>query len=92
MANEIIPQEVLAAKIFLIRGQKVMVDRDLAALYGVEAKILNRAVKRNMERFPGDFMFQLTRQEYTEILRCQFGTLRHGRHSKYLPHGSSVML
>jgi len=86
MARETIPQEVLAAKIFLIREQKVMLDRDLAALYGVEAKMLNRAVKRNMERFPVDFMFQLTREEYADILRCQFGTLRHGRHSKYLPH------
>ncbi len=86
MSKEIIPQEVLAAKIFLIREQKVMLDRDLAALYGVEAKMLNRAVKRNMERFPVDFMFQLTREEYADILRCQFGTLRHGRHSKYLPH------
>ncbi|HAH31656.1 MAG TPA: DNA-binding protein [Elusimicrobia bacterium] len=84
MSKEIVPQEVLASKIVFIRGQKAMLDRDLSALYGVETKMLNRAVRRNIERFPGDFMFRLTRQEYAEILRCQFGTLRHGQHSKYL--------
>jgi hypothetical protein len=72
--------------IFVIRGQKVMLDGDLAALYEVETKSLNRAVRRNIDRFPEDFMFQLTLEEY-EILRCQFGTLRfeHGKHRKYLP-------
>jgi len=86
MAKEIVPQEVLATKIFYIRGHKVMLDRDLAELYGVETKMFNRAIKRNIERFPEDFMFELKRQEYTEILRCQFGTLRHGKHSKYRVH------
>ena len=57
----------------LIRGDKVILDEDLAELYGVENKQLIRAVKRNLDRFPADFMFQLTNQEFT-ILRCQFGT------------------
>ena len=59
-------------RIFTIRGKQVMLDRDLAQLYGVETKQLNRAVKRNLERFPPDFMFQI---EKAECLRCQFGTL-----------------
>jgi hypothetical protein len=72
--------------IFVIRGQKVMLDGDLAVLYEVETKSLNRAVRRNISRFPEDFMFQLTLEEY-EILRYQIGTLRfeHGKHRKYLP-------
>lgn len=63
-----------------------MLDADLAVLYEVETKSLNRAVRRNIGRFPEDFMFQVTMEEY-EILRCQFGTLRfeHGKHRKYLP-------
>jgi len=63
-----------------------MLDKNLSVLYGVETKMLNRAVKRNIERFPDDFMFQLTKKEYTELLRCQFGTLKRGQHSKYLPY------
>jgi len=59
----IIPQEVIEQKIFLIRGKKVMLDSDLAKLYGVQTKVLNQAVKRNLERFPDDFMFSLTRDE-----------------------------
>ena len=79
----------LAAKhieqaILLIRGQKVMLDRDLAELYGVETKQLKRAVRRNIYRFPPDFMFELTTKEYNS-LRSQFGTLKKGAHSKYLP-------
>ena len=58
-----VPQEVIANKIYFIRGKKVMLDRDLAELYGVLTKALNQAVKRNPERFPGDFMFQLTKEE-----------------------------
>jgi hypothetical protein len=83
---EIVPQQVIESKIFIIRGKKVMLDRDLAILYGVETKMLNRAVKRNLERFPEDFMFQLTKEEYVELLRYQFGTLKRGEHSKYLPY------
>ncbi len=59
----IVPAEVIEARIYLIRSKKVMLDRDLAALYGVQTKVLNQAVKRNIERFPDDFMFQLTRAE-----------------------------
>ena len=68
----------------VIRGQQVMLDRDLAVLYGVETRRLNEQVKRNIERFPEDFMFQLTKEE-TEILKCQFGISRWGgdRHSPY---------
>src|SRR5437763_17197014 len=60
-----------------IRGQKVILDSDLARIYGVETKALNRAVKRNASRFPKDFVFQLTRREFAD-LRCQFGTSRIG--------------
>ncbi len=61
--KELIPSEIIEHKIFLIRRQKVMLDKDLASLYGVETKVLNQAVKRNIERFPEDFMFSLTRAE-----------------------------
>ena len=72
--------------IYLIRGQKVILDSDLADLYGVETKALKRAVKRNHERFPDDFMFQLNNQEVTR-LRCQNGTSRMGHGgSRYLPY------
>ena len=70
--KSIVPMERIESMILLIRGQKVMLDSDLAELYGVETGALNRAVKRNIERFPGDFMFQLTEDEW-ENLRCQFG-------------------
>ena len=78
------PDEVLMHKIYIIRGQKVMLDSDLAELYGVETKQLKRQVNRNIERFPDDFIFQLTREEYNS-LRSQFGTLKKGEHSKFLP-------
>ncbi len=77
MATKLIPQEVIQNKIFLLRGQKVMFDKDLAALYGVETKALNQAVKRNIDRFPEDFMFLLTPQEVT-ILKSQFVTSSWG--------------
>ena len=64
-------------RIYEIRGQKVILDRDLAALYQVETRVLNQAVKRNIERFPEDFMFQLTKEE-ADILRSQFVTLEEG--------------
>jgi phage regulator Rha-like protein len=85
-SRKIVPQQLIESKILVIRGKKVMLDRDLAVLYGVETKILNRAVKRNAERFPEDFMFQLNKEEYIELLRCQFGTLKRGQHRKYLPY------
>lgn len=68
----VIPQQIIETKIYLIRGRKVMIDRDLAELYGVETKFLKRAVKRNIARFPDDFMFELTREEL-ENWRCQIG-------------------
>jgi hypothetical protein len=80
----LIQPEQIEQVILLIRGQRVMLDRDLAALYGVETKNLNKAVQRNLDRFPPDFMFQLTADE-AEALRFQFGTLKRGQHFKYLP-------
>ena len=82
MAKEIIPQEVLASKIFLIRGQKVMLDRDLAALYGVETKTLNRTVRRSIKRFLGDYMLKLTSSEAGAVSRCQIDTLKQGQNVK----------
>ncbi len=73
----ILPDERIETKIFLIRGRKVMMDRDLAELYGVETKMLNRAVRRNIDRFPDDFMFQINKQE-AENLKFQFGTSSWG--------------
>ncbi|MDP3791715.1 MAG: ORF6N domain-containing protein [Candidatus Omnitrophota bacterium] len=73
----IIPQDVIENKINLIRGHKVMLSAHLAKLYGVEAKVLIQAVKRNMDRFPEDFMFQLTEDEY-KILKSQFVTSSWG--------------
>ncbi|MFA5822108.1 MAG: ORF6N domain-containing protein [Thermodesulfovibrionales bacterium] len=61
--KELIPVEIIEKKIYLIRGHKVMLDRDLAELYGVETRVLNQAVRRNLDRFPEDFMFALTREE-----------------------------
>ena len=69
--------EVIVSKIVLLRGEKVLLDRDLSELYGVETKQLKRAVRRNIKRFPSDFMFELTKKEY-DALRCQFGTLGWG--------------
>ncbi len=63
----LVPVELIEGKILLIRGQKVMLDRDLAVLYGVETRALNQAVRRNMERFPEDFMLRLTREEIMRI-------------------------
>jgi hypothetical protein len=68
-----IAEEVVMAKIYVIRGIRVMLDRDLAELYLVETKQLKRAVRRNIDRFPEDFMFELSREEFKN-LRCQFGT------------------
>ena len=79
-----------------LRGERVILDADLARLYGVETKVLNQAVKRNREKFPPDFLFELTRMEAVDlqksrkqedvILRSQIVTLRHGRHVKHLPY------
>ena len=82
--NEIVPQQIIENKIFIIRDHKIMLDKDLAMLYGVSTKRLNEQVRRNMKRFPEDFMLILTRQEVT-ILRSQFATSRWGglRHLPY---------
>ena len=81
-----ISDERIINRIFLVRRRKVMSDSDLAELYGVKTFVLNQAVRRNIERFPDDFMFQLTREEY-KSLRSQFVILESGRgqHKKYLP-------
>jgi len=79
-----IPVEVVERLIFVIRGQKVMLDSDLARLYAVETGALNRAVKRNASRFPSDFMFQLAKAE-AKNLRCQFGISNSGGR-RYLPY------
>ncbi|HET6516335.1 MAG TPA: ORF6N domain-containing protein [Thermodesulfovibrionales bacterium] len=82
--GDIIPREIIEDKILFIRGKKVMLDRDLALLYEVETKALNRAVKRNLDRFPEDFMFQLSDEEF-ENLRFHFGTSRWGG-QRYRPY------
>ena len=84
--KEIILQETIERKIFLIRGHKVMVDRDLAELYGVPTKRVNEQVKRNIKRFPEDFMFQLTRQEKDELVATcdRFGSLKYSTSNPYV--------
>ncbi|MDI6777792.1 MAG: ORF6N domain-containing protein [Patescibacteria group bacterium] len=97
--TSLIPDERIINRIFFIRGKKVMIDGDLAELYGVETRVLNQAVRRNLKRFPDDFMLELTKQEMEiwksqivtssseNSLRSQIVTLKkgRGRHSKYLP-------
>jgi hypothetical protein len=87
MVNErsLVPVEKIEKAILLIRGQKVMLDADLAALYGVETRVLVQAVKRNIERFPADFMFQLSREEVT-ILRSQIVTSSGWGGRRYRPY------
>ena len=91
------PVELIEGRIFLIRGQKVMLDADLAELYQVPTRSLNQAVRRNLDRFPPDFMFRLTKQE-AAFLRSQFVILEkgRGRYSKYAPfafteHGVAML-
>lgn len=99
-SSDLIIQDRITRSIYLIRNQKVMMDSDLATMYGVETKVLNQAVKRNMDRFPEDFMFQLSSEEWEDLqvtigeqnddhsLRSHFVTLKNdrGRHRKYLPY------
>ena len=82
-----VPMERVEDRILTIRGHRVMVDTDLAEVYGVPTKALNQAIKRNAERFPEDFMFQLSREE-ADSLRSQTVTLNtvRGQHRKYLPY------
>jgi phage regulator Rha-like protein len=92
--TSLVPQEVIANKIFVIRGKKVMLDRDLAELYGVQTKRINEQVKRNIERFPDDFMFQLTKEEF-KILKSQIATSSWGGVRKlpyaFTEHGTLML-
>ena len=82
--KETMPVESIVDRIIILRGERVMLDHDLAEMYGAETKQLKRAVRRNINRFPEDFMFQLTNEEH-RALRRQLGTLKRGAHSKYPP-------
>ena len=86
--KQIIPIEFIEQRIFIVRGQKVILDADLAQLYGVTTKRLKEQIKRNRDRFPEDFMFQLSLEEGRLILglRSQFATLKRGQHLKYAPY------
>ena len=81
---KLIPEKRIVNKIHIIRDQKIMLDFDLADLYDVETGYLKRQVRRNIERFPEDFLFELTSEEFSS-LRSQFGILKRGAHLKYLP-------
>ncbi len=83
VSSVLIPDK-LAPLVIRLRRENVILDSDIAELYGVETKVLNQAVKRNIERFPSDFMFQLSEEEM-EILMSQSVTLKRGEHRKYLP-------
>lgn len=91
----LIPQEVVENRIFVIRGFKVMIDKDLAELYEVETKNLNLQVKRNIERFPGEFMFQINAEEKAELVaNCnRFKTLKHSSSLPYAftEHGIAML-
>ena len=81
----LIDEAFLKSRIHTIRRFKVMLDADLATIYGYETKTFNRQVKNNIEKFDGDFRLQLTKEEYNEILRCKNCTLEQGKYSKFLP-------
>jgi hypothetical protein len=85
--NALISLEEVAGSILIVRGRRVILDRELAAIYGVETRVLNQAVRRNLERFPRDFMFQISREE-AERSRSQIVILKsgRGRNMKYLPY------
>ena len=85
MKHKLILQGAIEQRIFLIRGQRVMVDRDLAELYGVETKYLNRQVKRNKQRFPREFMFQLIPNERDELV-TNWHRFESMKHSSVLPY------
>lgn len=93
--QELIPHEVIERRIFLIRGQRVMIDRDLAKLYEVETKYLNRQVKRNIRRFPEEFLFRLTREERNELVTIchRFKTMKHAASFPYAftEHGVAML-
>ncbi len=83
--TDILSQDLIENKIYSLRGKKVMLDRDLATIYDVETRMLNQAVRRNITRFPEDFMFQLSKEEH-DSLRSQNVILKRGQHLKYLPY------
>lgn len=80
-----ITETVIESKIYFIRGQKVMLDYDLSEMYGVETRRLKEQVRRNIERFPEDFMFELSKEEAENLSRSQIATLNRGQNIKYLP-------
>lgn len=82
--TEIVPQEMIEKMIFVIRGYKVMIDRELAELYGVKTKQLNQQIKRNIQRFPKEFMFRLTKKELDELVPI-WHQFRKMKHSYVLP-------
>ena len=84
--NSPILAKIVEKRIFVIRGQRVMLSSDLAELYQVETRALIQAVKRNPKRFPPDFMFQLSLEEANELLRSQFVILKKGQHLKFAPY------
>jgi len=88
LEGQLVPLERIESRIFVLRGHRVMLDRDLAGLYGVATRVLNQAVKRNKDRFPEDFMFRLTKEESSLVLasRSQTVTLKRGQNIKYAPH------
>jgi len=94
-STTIVPIEEIEERIFVLRGHRVMIDHDLARLYGVETKYLNRQVRRNTARFPGDFMFQLTRSEKKELVTKwhRFGNLKHSNSLPYAftEHGVAML-
>ena len=94
MSSRSISTEIITNKIYFIRGQKVMLDRDLAKLYGIGTRDLNKAVTRNIERFPEDFMFQIRQEEFDNLM-FQFGTSSHGGTRKmprvFTEHGVAML-
>ena len=95
MVNDLIPIQIIENRIFIIRGIKVMLDRDLAELYEISTKVLNQAVKRNLERFPSSFMFKLNDSEFNELVtNCdRFKTLKHSAFTPYAftEHGIAML-
>jgi len=88
MAKSTVPIQTIEARIYSLRGQRVILDHDLAEIYGVETRVLNQAVRRNKRKFPIDFMFQLTSAELTDpgVSRSQTVTLKRGKNIKYRPY------
>src|SRR4051794_27120014 len=94
MSKQIIRLQVIAERIILLRGEKVLLDRDLAALYGVETRVLNQAVSRNADRFPGDFMFTLSREEIARISQSvtSSASLKFSKHVRAFTEQGVAML